>query len=303
MRVPDEFALQLGELDVLSIEFPHDFGAPKLREARKTCREVDRVHHTGVLAFACWGKFLEPPEFTSSALKVMLGPTSRGHVPATNCMQSLKFASILLLTLGASTGCTHTHQVRPLGKGNASVHASLGGPLVRLFDTVLPIPIVSVGGAYGVTERVEVLGHVDLMGAAFGSFHYDMGVAWHPMVSDQGFKPTLTLGAGAHVLATSESVLVAPTANVASAWRLARKHLVYVGLDAALPMRDSATFVAGPLLGAELRLGKRFGLALETKYLAPWYDTKPNPPKWVSPGGFGFVSVLLGANIYLGDVQ
>lgn len=209
----------------------------------------------------------------------------------------------LWLALGASTGCTHTHQVRPLGQGNASVHASVGGPLVRLFDTVLPVPILSVGGAYGVTDRVEVLGHVDVMGAAFGSFHYDMGAVWHPLIRDHGFTPTLTLGAGAHVLATREAVLVAPTANVAAAWRLARRHMIYVGIDTALPMRDQTTFIAGPLLGAEVRIGKRFGLALESKYLAPWYDTKPNPPKWVSPGGFGVVSVLLGANVYFGDVQ
>jgi hypothetical protein len=215
----------------------------------------------------------------------------------------LFFLLALALPLAAGTGCAHTHQVRPLGKGNATVNASLGGPLAGVFDIVLPTPIFSVGGAYGVTDNVEVLGHFDVTAAAFGSFHYDMGAAWHPMISEGGPKPTLTFGGGAHVLASGESVLVAPVLDFASAWRLGRGHLIYIGLDAAVPIRERATLIAGPYVGAEARLGKRVGLALEVKYFSPWYDTKPNAPTWISPGGYGFISALLGVNVYIGDVK
>jgi hypothetical protein len=209
----------------------------------------------------------------------------------------------LLLALGAGSGCAHTHQVRPLGKGNGAVHASLGGPLVGVFDIVLPTPIFSVGGAYGVTDNVEMLGHVDVTAAAFGSFHYDMGAAWHPIISENGLKPTLTIGGSMHVLATGDSVLVAPAFDFASAWRIARRHMIYVGVDAALPIREQAALLAGPYVGAEARIGKRVGLALEAKYLSPWYDTNPNAPDWISPGGYGFISALLGVNVYIGDVK
>ncbi len=208
-----------------------------------------------------------------------------------------------VLAFAAGSGCAHTHQVRPLGKGNGAVHASLGGPFVGVFDIVLPTPIFSVGGAYGVTDNVEVLGHVDVTAAAFGSFHYDMGVAWHPIISENGLKPTITFGGSAHVLAASDGVLVAPALNFASAWRLARRHLIYVGVDAGLPIREQVALLAGPFLGAEVRVGKRVGIALEAKYLSPWYDTNPNGPNWISPGGYGFVSALLGVNVYMGDVK
>ncbi len=211
-------------------------------------------------------------------------------------------AVAIALALGAATGCTHTHQVRPLGKGNSAVHASLGGPLVGVFGIVIPTPILSVGAAHGVTDQLEVLGHVDLTAAAFGSAHYVMGAAWHPVISQGGAKPTLTLAGGVHVLA-SKDVLVAPTFTIASAWRIARRHLIYVGVDTALPIRAQSNFIAGPLLGAEARLGKRIGVSLEAKYLAPWYDTYPNGPNWVAPGSHGFFSLLLGTNIYFGDVQ
>jgi hypothetical protein len=175
--------------------------------------------------------------------------------------------------------------------------------MIGIFGAVLPVPILSIGGAYGVTDNMEVLGHVDATAALFGNVHYDLGAAWHPVISEQGPKPTLTLSGGAHILATGEDVLVAPTFQFISAWRLARRHLIYIGVDTALPIRDKATFIAGPLLGAEARVSKRLGLTLEAKYLAPWYDTNPNPPEWFSPGGFGFISALLGANVYFGDVK
>lgn len=222
------------------------------------------------------------------------------------CCFDISPSSLILtiaLALVASSGCAHSHQVRPLGKGNASANASLGGPMVGVFDIVLPVPIVSLGGAYGVTDSLEVLGHVDATAAAFGSFHYDMGLAWHPIISNSGLKPTLTLGGGSHVLVTSDDVIVAPTMNFFAAWRLARRHLLYLGVDAALPMREQTRFIAGPVLGFELRAGKRLGLSLESKYLSPWYDTNPYPPEWASPGGFGQISVLLGTNIYFGDVK
>lgn len=229
--------------------------------------------------------------------------SERLPMPATDQRSLPPHFLSILIAVALGTGCAHTHQVRPLGKGNAAVHASVGGPMVGVFDIVLPVPIFSAGGSYGVTDNLEVLGHFDMTAAAFGSVHYDMGLAWHPIVNEYGVKPTLTLGGGAHVLAARESVLVAPTLNFVSAWRLARRHMIYIGVDTFLPIREQVRFVAGPLLGAELRLGKRVGLALEAKYFAPWYDTNPNPPEWFSPGGFGYISALLGANVYFGDVK
>jgi hypothetical protein len=200
-------------------------------------------------------------------------------------------------------GCATTHQVRPLGRGNAAVHASVGGPLLGLFGGVLPVPVVSVGGGYGVSDTLDVTLHLDVTSAAFGALHIDPGVAWHPLISEGGPRPTLTLGGSLHVLTDFTATLVAPDLMLAAAWRIARRHLVYAGVDAALAVRTTARALGGPFLGGEVRLGKRLGLALELKWLAPWYDTAAVAPSWIAPGGYGYLSALLGVNVYIGNVK
>lgn len=206
-------------------------------------------------------------------------------------------------TFLVAAGCASTHQVRPLGRGNAVVHASVGGPLIGLFGAVLPVPVVSVGGGYGVTDKLDVTMHADVTAAAFGDLHVDPGVAWHPLVSEGGPKPTLTVGGSVHLVTDFHSALVAPDATFAAAWRVARRHLIYAGVDAALAIRTRVNPIVGPFVGFEGRVGKRVGLSLEVKWLSPWYDTTPTAPSWISPGGFGYLSVLLGVNVYIGDVK
>ena len=214
-----------------------------------------------------------------------------------------RLPAALALCLSFAAGCATTHQVRPLGKGNASVNASLGGPLLGLFGGVFPGPIVSVGGAYGISDKLDVLMHADVTAAAFGNLHLDPGVAWHPLVTEGGPVPTLTLGGSVHLFTNFKDALVAPDLTFAAAWRLGKRHLIYTGVDAGIAIRTQVRPIVGPFVGAEARVSKRVGLTLEVKWLAPWYDTTPAAPVWVSPGGYGFISVLLGVNVYIGDVK
>jgi hypothetical protein len=61
--------------------------------------------------------------------------------------------------------------------------------------------------------------------------------------------------------------------------------------------------IFGPYVGGEVRVSRRVGLSLEAKYLAPQYNTGILAPAWVAPGGYGYVSVLLGVNVYFGGVK
>jgi hypothetical protein len=56
-------------------------------------------------------------------------------------------------------------------------------------------------------------------------------------------------------------------------------------------------------VGGEARLGKRVGLSLELKWTEPEFDVKPLAPAWVSPGYQGYLSLLIGINVYLGGVK
>ncbi|MDB4964750.1 MAG: hypothetical protein JWN44_439 [Myxococcales bacterium] len=209
---------------------------------------------------------------------------------------------IAACALAALTACTSTHLVRPLGRGNGMVHASLGGPLIKLGSAVFPTPIATVGGAYGVRDDVELYLHANITAAAFGDLHLEPGVAYHPIVRDRGPIPTVTVTGSLHFLTDfTTSARALPQLSAATAWALGKKrHLLYGGLDLAISFEGRGWVpIFGPFVGGELRVGKRVGLSLEAKYLVPNFDTAAAAPAWVAPGGFGYVSVLLGLNVYL----
>jgi hypothetical protein len=213
---------------------------------------------------------------------------------------------IAIAALVALTACTSTHLVRPLGRGNAVAHASLGGPLIDLGGAVFPTPIASLGGAYGVRDDVEVFLHANVTAMAFGDLHLEPGVAYHPVVRDRGPVPTVTVIGSVHFLTDFEtSARALPQLSAAAAWALGKKrHLLYGGLDLAISFEGRGWVpIFGPFVGGELRVGRRVGLSLEAKYLAPNFDSGAAAPAWVAPGGFGYVSVLLGLNVYFGGVR
>ena len=215
----------------------------------------------------------------------------------------------LFVAIGALVpfvACTTTHIVRPLGRGNGAVHASIGGPLLLLGNAAFPTPIITVGGAYGVRDDVDIFLHANVTAAAFGDMHLEPGVAWHPVIRDRGAVPTVTVAGSLHFLTDFRtSARALPQLTAATAWSLGKKrHMLYAGADLAVSFEGKGWVpVFGPFVGGELRLGRRVGLSLEAKWLAPYYDTKPLAPDWISPGKRGYVTVLLGLNVYLGSVR
>jgi hypothetical protein len=213
---------------------------------------------------------------------------------------------VALATLLGFGACASSHFVRPLGKGGAVVSASIGGPLVNLGGATFPTPIFDVGGGYGVRDDVDLFLRWNLTAAAYGDLHLEPGVAWHPIIRDHGAVPTLTVAGSVHFLTDFRTTARAlPEVTIATAWALGRKrHLLYGGTDLAVSFEGSGWKpIFGPFVGGELRVGKRVGLTLEAKYLAPNYNTAILAPAWVAPGGWGYVSVLLGVNVYFGGVR
>lgn len=215
----------------------------------------------------------------------------------------------MLAALGltaAGAGCGTTTAVRPLGEGNADVHASLGGPLVKVNGTATPVPILMVGGGFGATDRVDISGDVDVTAAVFGVAHVSTGVAYHPvLLSRNRAVPAVTIAETLHVLTNITNTRVAPQTTAVAAWQLGAGHLVYVGADCGVVVGSplgQTKILAGPLLGGELLVTRHLGVALEGKWLAPYYNTAPLAPDWISPDSHGYLSVLLGFRGYLDGV-
>jgi len=201
--------------------------------------------------------------------------------------------------------CATSHYARPLGRGNAVAQASVGGPLDSLSGTPIAAPILDVGAGYGVTDRWDVFARADVTSAAFGDLHLEPGAAFHAVVRDGGLVPTVTVAGSVHVLTDFEAARLGPQLSALAAWRVgaSRRHLVYVGADAGTLVPGRVRALVGPLAGGELRVGRRAGLVLEASWLSPWYDVHPLAPTWISPADRGYVLVLLGCNVYFGDVR
>ncbi len=164
----------------------------------------------------------------------------------------------------------------------------------------IPVPILTLGGAYGLRDDLEMTAHADATAALYGDLHVEPGVAYHPLIREAGSVPTLTIAGSVHLITDFDAARVFPQITLAAAWRVRRRHLLYVGVDDALGFGSPTRIVIGPLCGGELRVG-RFGLALEAKWLAPYYDVAPTAPTWISPDSHGYLSVLFGVTRYLGE--
>jgi hypothetical protein len=214
-------------------------------------------------------------------------------------------AAVLCAPLVAFAACATSHFARPLGRGNAVAQASLGGPLVEVSGTPVAAPILVVGGGYGVSDRWDVYARADVTAAVYGDLHLEPGAAYHAVVRESGAVPTVTFAASAHLLTDFDEVRVGPQLSVVAAWRPGARHrnLVYAGVDAGTLVTSRTRVLAGPFVGGEVRVGRRAGLVLEAQWLSPWYDVRPLAPTWISPGDQGYLSILLGCNVYLGGVK
>lgn len=212
---------------------------------------------------------------------------------------------VAILSLLALSACASSHFVRPLGRGNGAVHASLGGPLVKLGGAVFPTPIATVGGGYGVRDDVDVYLDANLTALAFGDLHLTPTVAWHPLISERGAVPTVTVAGSLNFLTDFEVARALPQLTAAAAWALGRKrHMIYAGFDLAVSFEGKGWVpLVGPFVGGELRVGRRVGLTLEAKWIAPDFDSTPPAPAWIAPAGQGYLSLLLGLNVYFGGVR
>src|SRR5262249_19203977 len=142
--------------------------------------------------------------------------------------------------------------------------------------------------------------------AAFGDMHLTPAVAWHPLITERGGVPTVTVAGAVEFLTDFRtSARALPRLSGAAGWAPGKKrHLLDAGGDLAVSFEGRGWVpIVGPFIGGELRVGRRLGLVLEGKWLAPSYETRILAPEWVSPGGYGYFSVLLGVNVYFGGVR
>ncbi len=78
--------------------------------------------------------------------------------------------SIVVLAAVLVIGCAPSHAGRTLGREVIQFEGGLGGPMVTNLGGAIPVPNVPLGVRYGVTDRTDVSGHVNLLPLFMGGF-------------------------------------------------------------------------------------------------------------------------------------
>lgn len=223
----------------------------------------------------------------------------------------LIIAALLLLGL-VTTGCSTAHHARPLGKGNGAVHATIGGPIAGIGSPSIPIPLTTVTGKVGITDRLDVfLGwHVLETFLNNGSFYFDVGASYY-FLDQRKARPGLSAALTVSPLITRKSGWASFDLQATASWSFdpRERTLLYTGFHLYFtPVRRTVEEMPtqfltwSPYLGGQVRIGKkrRLGLTLEIKWHRPYASTRDAVVGYVGPGQLGALSFLSGITIYIG---
>jgi hypothetical protein len=196
-------------------------------------------------------------------------------------------------------GCTPTRFVKPLRKGEKRLGGNIGGPMVRLNGTPIPVPLSSLYYGQGITDSLTVYGGVHVTSAIYGNVQTDVGGLYHLYHNDSstyGFNAGFALNTAFHVRANSSqfegldykpdlisNFRVWPQINLEGYWNFKKKkeHYLYYGLSTWLEIRNQRESSIGqnkfifitPHVGITW-CGPLWNTTFELQYLAPYYSTQ-----------------------------
>ncbi len=206
-----------------------------------------------------------------------------------------------LALVACGLGCGHTAVVRPVPKGAIQPELQLGGPIARVNGALtLPLPLVTAGARYGLSDKLDLSLNAHLTTLLFGVAGLDFGSAYLAM-EQEGARPAVTVAGRLYgfmdVPPRGGPRPYAELAGTAS-WKARGWLTPYVSASALVQFAG-----AWPLLsagaGAELSLG-RFGLQAEARWYAPYDDSRFAVVDWWSVGGWGAWGVVFGLSYRLG---
>ena len=136
----------------------------------------------------------------------------------------------LVLILLFFIGCAAHTNLEPVGTNRVNINTSIGGPIIEIFDTNMPIPYLTTGINYGVSDRINLDGNLHLLPLAYEIFGLDVGTTFFPVLNN-GLIPTLGIQPRYLVLSSFKKDVkiryrAYPVVSVSAAWKV-MKGLLY----------------------------------------------------------------------------
>jgi hypothetical protein len=214
----------------------------------------------------------------------------------------------LLIFLALIVSCSGIRRVRPLDDGESALSASVGGPVTQVGSAWLPLPLLSIGYAYGLNRHLSLEGGVNLTSALFGLAHIDAGLNWY------AFEPR---GAIPGITVTPKLVLISnfaaagtrfyPTVTPTVYWNVGR-HVIYTGAENWFELHSQRSdgntqphhWLAVPYLGFGLSRGKWL-FQVEGRVYTPNLKNTGRATKNIGFGDYGAVGGFIGVGRTFGE--
>jgi len=212
-------------------------------------------------------------------------------------MSSGKIAPVVILMalccVLVATGCAPSHAGRTVGRRVLQIEGGLGGPLVKNLGTPIPIPNVPMGVRYGVTDTLDVAGHVNLLTFFTGGFLVVDTELTLGLIHHEGRRgPNLATSVGFALLTDfQEGARFDPTFDIAGGYTV-DWFTIYGGAEFLVdPWRK--TVHMDPMVGMEFDI-RNFTLFGTFIWYHPFGDAYHNSFEYVTPGGHGGIGVMFG---------
>ena len=181
---------------------------------------------------------------------------------------------ILLAFLTIFISCSSHRSIVPLGKGNSSVSAGIGGPVVKAFDIYTPMPYITGGLSYGLTDNIDISADLHLTSLFYQIGGLDFGCAWY-LTEQKNFVPVVSLQPKVNIFASFKSNVdsrfrVLPSLSTNFAWKL-KEDYIFTGLELTTPFsssdydNNSQKIMLSPYIGYRYAITEKFGIIAELK--------------------------------------
>ena len=185
--------------------------------------------------------------------------------------------NIAILALIVWSSCNTQRIVKPLEKGNHQIQANLGGPLIGFAGTTIPIPLTSVGYAYGLTDSLTIHSGVQLTNLAYQNLQYDLGLTYG-FLKPNGWIPGLSGSMALNYLRDFRqgNQALYPQLDANLFWDYGNNHFMYLGTTNWIEFGSNRSH--NEPIEQRLLSGIQFGntfctdkwnFTIESKWLAP----------------------------------
>jgi hypothetical protein len=198
-----------------------------------------------------------------------------------------------LLGLCLTSGCAPSHAGRTVGQGVIQAEGNLGGPFITNLGRPIPVPNIPVGVRYGITDRIDISGHVNLLPIIMGGFlAFDASATWG-LVKHSGTRGwNLATGTGFVFFSDfRDGARIAPLLDMAGGYTI-EWFTPFVGAEMAIDFWGM-NVVVNPYAGFEIDISN-LTLGASVVWFYPGYNWYASTIKYVSPNEQGGIGILIG---------